>query len=183
MIAYLEGTLLRHTEEGCVLLVGGVGYAVAVARPVAEVGQGVKMWIEEVIREDRHDLYGFADLEEKRLFGVFTGVQGVGPKLALKILAAATADQLITHIHTGDVDFFTAISGIGKKTAQKIILDLKGVLVDQTHKGPQADEVSDALQSLGYRQEDIRAILPHLPEGTAEVRIKAALQALARYAR
>lgn len=183
MMAYLTGTVLRQTEEGCIVLVQGVGYAVALARPVAEVGQPVQLWIEEVIREDRHDLYGFADLEEKRLFGVFTGVQGVGPKLALKILAAATADQLIARIHAGDIDFFTSISGIGKKTAQKIILDLKGVLIDPTHRGQQADDVSEALQSLGYRQEDIRAVLPNLPQGTAEVRIKAALQALARYAR
>jgi Holliday junction DNA helicase RuvA len=183
MIAYLEGQVLKHTPDGLVVLVGGLGYGVAVARGTWEIGDSVKLWIEEVIREDRHDLYGFTSPEEQRLFTVFTGVQGVGPKLALKILAAASADQLISRIHAGDVDFFTSISGIGKKTGQKIILDLKGILVESKDHPLASDEVSDALQSLGYRAEDIRSVISALPEGSTEVRLKAALQSLSRYGR
>lgn len=177
MIAFLEGALVEHEAESVIVNVQGVGYRVFTTRQTAEVGELVHFYIHEVIREDRHDLYGFSSKDERDLFLMLTNVQGVGPKIGQKILAAASADALRKHIQQGDVDFFTSISGVGKKTAQKIILDLKGILVSDTGKVDEIhDDVLDALESLGYSRNDVTAILPHVSGETAEERVKSALQ-------
>lgn len=180
MIAFIEGTLADHEADAVVVNVGGLGYRVFTARVTAEVGEKVKFFIVEVIREDRYDLFGFTSKDEKDLFIMLTDVQGVGPKIGQKILAAASADALRKHIQTGDIDFFTSISGVGKKTAQKIILDLKGVLVGQDTDTMVRDDVTDALENLGYNREDIVAILPHVTGETPAERVKSALKMIGK---
>lgn len=178
MLAYLTGTIVAKTADAVVLDIHDVGYRVGVSEDVGEVGRKVTLHLAEVIREDRHDLYGFTSLDALVLFEALTGVQGVGPKVGMKIMAAGSPDTVRRVILAGDLNFFTGISGVGKKTAQKIILDLKGMLVDV---GPALhDEAADALEGLGYSKEDIAAVLPHIEGKTSEERIKAALRMLGR---
>ena len=180
MIAFIEGILADHESDAVIVNVGGLGYRVFTTRVSAEVGDKVKFFISEVIREDKHDLYGFASKDEKELFVMLTDVQGVGPKIGQKILAAASSDALRRHIQNGDLDFFTSISGVGKKTAQKIILDLKGVLVGGETEAMVHDDVTDALRNLGYDKDDIMAILPHVVGQTSEERVKSALKLISK---
>lgn len=182
MIAFLEGLLAEHEIDAVIVNVAGVGYRVFTTRVAAEVGEKVKLFISEVIREDKHDLYGFLSKDEKDLFVLLTDVQGVGPKIGQKILAAASSDALRQHIQSGDLNFFTSISGVGKKTAQKIILDLKGVLVGSAGETALVrDDVTDALENLGYAKEDIAAVMPHIIGTTSEERVKSALQMISKH--
>lgn len=180
MIAFVEGILVDHEADAVIVNVGGLGYRVFTTRISAEIGDKVKFFIVEVIREDRYDLFGFSTKDEKELFIMLTNVQGVGPKIGQKILAAASADALRRHIQTGDLDFFTSISGVGKKTAQKIILDLKGVLVGDDTEAMVRDDVTDALENLGYTKEDIVAVLPHVTGETSAERVKSALKMIGK---
>ena len=184
MIAFLEGIIAGHESDGVLLSIGGIGYRVFCTREVAEVGQSAKFWITEIIREDRHDLYGFLRREEQALFEQLMSVSGVGPKLAQKILTSGSSEDLVRHIHAGEVDFLTSIGGVGKKTAQKIILDLKGVLVsaDPKENGmTEHSDVSDALESLGYSKADVLAISKDIVGETTEARVKSALKLLSRH--
>ncbi len=180
MIAFIEGILAEHEADAVIINVGGLGYRVFTTRVTAEVGERIKLFISEVIREDRHDLFGFKTKEDKELFIMLTDVQGVGPKSGQKILAAASGEALRRHIQAGDLDFFTSISGVGKKTAQKIILDLKGVLVGQDTTALIRDDVTDALENLGYSKDDIIAVLPHVSGVTPAERVKSALQMIGK---
>jgi Holliday junction DNA helicase RuvA len=181
MIAFIEGILVEHAADGVVVNVNGVGYFLATTRVKSEIGDKVRFFVSEVIREDKFDLYGFETKDEKELFLILTGVQGVGPKLGQKILAAASPDSLRKHIQTGDVSFFTSISGVGKKTAQKIILDLKGVLVSESEEvTEEGNDIVEALESLGYRKEDISKVMKHVTGETIEAKVKSALKMLSR---
>ncbi len=181
MIAFIEGILVEHAADGVVVNVNGVGYFLATTRVKSEIGDKVRFFVSEVIREDKFDLYGFETKDEKELFLILTGVQGVGPKLGQKILAAASPDNLRKHIQTGDVSFFTSISGVGKKTAQKIILDLKGVLVSEGEEmTEEGNDIVEALEGLGYRKEDISKIMKHVTGETIEQKVKSALKMLSR---
>lgn len=178
MLAYLTGTIVTKTADAVVLDVHDVGYRVGVAEDLSPTGTKVTLHLSEVIREDRHDLYGFTSLDALVLFEALIGVQGVGPKVGMKIMSAGSPDAIRRVILAGDLNFFTGISGVGKKTAQKIILDLKGILVDA---GPVLhDEAADALEGFGYSKEDIAAVLPHVEGKTSEERIKSALRMLGR---
>lgn len=181
MLAYLEGKIAAQDLDSVIVAVGGIGYRVAISRALGEVGDSVRVFLYEVIREDRYDLYGFASRDELAMFEKLLTIDGVGPKMAQKILAAGTLDTVRTKIQSGDLAFLTSISGVGKKTAQKIILELKGVLVgDEVAANPVDMDVVDALQGLGYSKADIDPILSHLHGDNAEARIKAALQMLGK---
>lgn len=184
MIAFLEGSIAGHEHDGILLLVHGVGYRIFCSRESYEIGNTVKFWITEVIREDKYDLYGFTRREDQIFFEQLMSVSGVGPKLAQKILASGTTEEIIRHIHSGDVALLTSIGGVGKKTAQKIILDLKGVLVTgdatQALSGMHQD-VADALESLGYSKQDMMQIVSNITGNTTEERVKSALKLLSRH--
>lgn len=180
MIAFIEGILAEHEADGVIVNVNGIGYRIFAARVTAEVGERVKFFISEVIREDRHDLFGFTTKDDRELFIMLTDVQGVGPKIGQKILAATSGENLRKHIQAGNLEFFTSISGVGKKTAQKIILDLKGVLVGQDSAAFVRDDVTDALENLGYAKEDILAVLPHVSGETPAERVKSALKMIGK---
>lgn len=178
MIAFIEGILVDHEADAVIVNVGGVGYRIFTTRVKAEIGDKIKLFVVEVIREDKYDLFGFATKDEKELFILLTNVQGVGPKIGQKILSAASSDSLRKHIQAGDLDFFTSISGVGKKTAQKIILDLKGVLVENEAETMVQDDVTDALLNLGYTKEDIMAVLPHVTGTSSAERVRSALRTI-----
>lgn len=178
MLAYMEGSIAYIDEDAVVIDVNGLGYRVAVPRSVGEAGTKVRVFLAEIIREDRYDLYGFASRDELSFFHRLTGIDGVGPKMALKILAAGTLQDVQGKMQKGDLAFLTSISGVGKKTAQKIILELKGAIVAEEGEGD--PDVVEALLSLGYNRSDLEGIAPHLRGDTMEERMKSALQMLAK---
>lgn len=126
MYEYLNGVVTVVKPTYLVLEVNGIGYKLLVGNPYAyQVEQSTKIYVEQVIRDTEQVLYGFIDEAEKNLFDQLTSVAGIGPKSALAILAANDQNGLTLAIANGDVKFLTKFPGVGKKTAQQIILDLK----------------------------------------------------------
>lgn len=181
MLAFLEGTIATREPDGVVLFVAGVGYRVFTTGDVGSQGEVVRLHLSEVIREDRYDLYGFRTRDELMFFERLIGIDGVGPKMALKILSAGNESTLRSRIGAGDIGFLTGISGVGKKTAQKIVLELKGVLVDDAAAASGEDvDVVEALLGLGYNRSDIVGILPHVVGDRPEDRVRHALKLLGK---
>ncbi|MDB5160654.1 MAG: ATP-dependent helicase RuvA, partial [Candidatus Saccharibacteria bacterium] len=128
MIATLFGKVSEKTLDSVVIDCGGVGYGVNVTFEdygALEEGSDVKVYIYEHIRENSHDLYGFRALETKRLFEQLLSVNGVGPKMVLSILSLASAGQVRTAVAAGDTKFITQASGVGKRVAERVVVDLK----------------------------------------------------------
>src|SRR5436305_12840259 len=129
MIASLRGTLLVQGPDYVVIEAGGVGYHVGVPRPVIErlgnVGDEVRLLTHMIVREDAMLLFGFSDIAERAFFEMLLGVTGVGPKVALALLGAAPIDQLQVAIANENMALLAQVPGIGKKTAARLILELK----------------------------------------------------------
>ncbi len=128
-ITQLRGTLLDKTPAGLVIDCGGVGYGVTVPLSTFDrlpaTGDTVRLYIHHLIREDDQLLYGFASERERRFFQTLLSISGIGPKLALGVLSGLTPGELATAIAEGDVRRLSSISGVGKKTAERIIVELK----------------------------------------------------------
>jgi len=168
MIARLRGTPVASTPEGLVLDVGGVGYLVA-ATPTAlrkaEKADEVTVETYLHVREDTMQLYGFADRAERELFVQLLTVNGVGPKVALAIVSGSPADELRRAIVREDTARFVAIPGIGKKTAERIVLELKEKLEVAGVAAPAADFLArDALVELGWTVIDAERALQDVDE-------------------
>ncbi len=187
MIGYIEGKILHKDERVLILLVNGVGYTVAVTPPTlvqAIIGDNTTLWTHLAVREDALDLYGFVHQEELALFRLLIGVSGIGPKSALNVLSLADVSTLARAIASGDGSYLTKVSGIGKKIAEKIVLELKEKMnafaVDE-HEVPHAEtEALDALEALGYSPRDTRELVRVLAKEhtTTEAIIRKALQTL-----
>ncbi|OGN88533.1 MAG: Holliday junction DNA helicase RuvA [Chloroflexi bacterium RBG_13_46_9] len=193
MIASLQGIVDAIGTDWMVVNVGGVGFKVSVPTSVLSeggiTGHEIKLFTHLHVREDEMTLYGFAAPEDLRLFDIFLTVSGLGPKTALNMLSAMSSDQLSLAIATASVEMLTSISGIGKKTADRIILELKdkvGAFVTVTPAGRIAQENTDvlsALTSLGYSIAEASraiAIIPSDKKLSLEERIKLALQYLGK---
>ena len=171
MIGYLAGTVKHKDEKQLLLLTnGGVGYSVFPAGSLlveAEIGHDIEIFTSLVVREQELSLYGFLTRDEQLFFEKITTVSGVGPKMGLQILSQPL-DEWLAAVESGDVDFITRTPGVGKKMAQKIIVELKGKL-DLSEKAVQVSnhqrEALEALQSLGYDQGTIQAVLAQAPDG------------------
>jgi Holliday junction DNA helicase RuvA len=155
MIAFLEGQIVEKSATRVVLAVGGVGYEVAVPTSVVAslpaVGRTARVHTRMVVREDSMTLYGFAGTDERELFDLLTGVTGVGPKVALSFLSALAPDAIRRAVVAGDAATLTVVPGVGKKVAQRVVLDLRDKLGGDTVlvlEGPLAD-VREALLQLG----------------------------------
>jgi Holliday junction DNA helicase RuvA len=155
MISFLEGEIVEKAGTRVVIAVGGVGYDVSVPTSVAAtlppVGRTARVHTRMVVREDSMTLYGFADADERTLFDLLTGVTGVGPKVALSFLSALTPDEIRRSVIAGDAATLTIVPGVGKKVAQRVVLDLRERLGGDTVlvvEGPLAD-VREALLHLG----------------------------------
>ncbi len=184
MIARLRGTVVSRAPEAVVLDVGGVGYLVqATQRALAKARSGNEVALDTYlhVREDALQLYGFAEPAERELFELLLSVSGVGPKVALAILSNSTPGDLRRAIALEDETRFVAIPGIGKKTAQRIVLELKEKLgaVDIAGEAPAQELVArDALVELGYSvPEAERALAGTDPELPPEERVRQALRA------
>ena len=181
MFYYIDGTLTLIDGTVAVVDCGGVGYALnttANSLSRLRIGERARMYVYTVIREDCFDLYGFASIEEKRSFEMLVGVSGVGPKAAQSILSSNTPEALTMAVVSGNEKALTVVPGIGKKIAQRILLELKDKLgkdlegfgQDPSSHGPSAstfgaDKLADAaaaLSVLGYGNNEITAALKGL---------------------
>ena len=189
MIASLEGVVGAVAFDSLVIEVGGIGYRVFAAPAVlstATPGGRLKLHTYHLVREDQQALFGFATTEELAFFELLMTVSQVGPRLALAITSAHPVTKLQLAIVTDDVDVYTSVSGVGRKTAQRIILELKekvhaaGIAASGT-SATDSDVVA-ALESLGYTATEARRAAAAVAgtEGELDARIKAALQELAR---
>ena len=176
MIGYLKGTVVANEErELTVLTEGGVGYVVGVT-PTLNVkypeGENISLFVQTFVREDAIDLYGFERIEEKHLFNLLCEVNKIGPKTALSILAFAPIEEIVSAIISANSQFFKKISGVGAKTAEKIIIDLKdktdrfsAIQSSSAADAPalsndrQTKEAAEALTALGYNPLQIRHAL------------------------
>jgi Holliday junction DNA helicase RuvA len=155
MISFLDGEVVEKGANRVVLLVGGVGYDVQVPTSMVTrlpgAGRPARVFTRMVVRDDAMLLYGFGSKDERALFEELTGVSGVGPKVALSFLSALDAASLRRAVIAGDVDALTIVPGVGKKVAQRVILDLRDRLGGEgelTVEGPLA-ETREALVALG----------------------------------
>ena len=188
MIARLRGKPVGSTPDGLVLDVGGVGYLVAATPSAIRKADGVDEVVVETymhVREDTLQLYGFAERAERELFIQLLSVNGIGPKVALAIVSGSPADDLRRAIVREDIARFQAIPGIGKKTAERIVLELKEKLAASVSIAPangigDADDhvvARDALVELGYSLTDAeRALSQTDSSATPEERVRQALR-------
>ena len=182
MISRLRGTAVARAGDRIVLDVGGVGYALAVTPTAlrrAEGGGEVTLETYLHVREDALQLYGFAEAAERELFEHLLAVSGVGPKVALAIVSGSPTIELRRAIALEDTARFEAIPGIGKKTAQRVVLELKEKLALEVVPDGSLDLVArDALVELGYSLvEAERALASTDPEAPPEERVRQALKA------
>ncbi len=191
MIGFLQGTVAGRTSEVCFLDVGGVGYRVACsAKTLAALpglGQDALLWTHLNVREDQLALYGFAAEAELEMFEALISVSGVGPKVALAVCSAFTPESFRRTLVTDDLAAITSVPGIGKKTAQRMLLELKDKLElpDLVVAGGRSDALTQArsaLENLGYSAGEVRVALNELKsEEAASVEdvVKSALRVLA----
>ena len=193
MIGSLRGTVLERTEDGNALVeVGGVGYYVAVTpRTLAELepGANVFLHVHHHIREDAQTLFGFLHRDERTTFQVLIATHGIGPALALAILGTHTPSALVDIIAGNDLGALTLVPGVGKKTAERLLIELRNKLslpmLDPVSpggggtKGSVVGDVREALAGLGYGPEEIREALREVPsDGDAATVLRDALKLL-----
>src|SRR2546421_2058141 len=159
MIAHLRGKLALKDPARVVVDVNGVGYEVFVPlttfTALPETGSEVSIDVHTHVREDMIALYGFSTRRERRIFEKLMTISGIGPKLAVTILSGGSVEDLVTAIKRSDLPRLTAIPGVGKKTAERIILELKDRLQDFAEgpiKSPVESDVLSALENLGYNR-------------------------------
>ena len=199
MIAHLRGRILEKHPNRIIVDVNGVGYDVAVPLStfygLGEPGHDVMLRVHTHVREDALALYGFATTLEQDLFERMIAVSGIGPKLALAVLSGIEPQELIRAIERGDVARLTSIPGVGKKTSERIVLELKDRLPraqsaamtadrGEPSAPPLRDDLLSALVNLGYHrplaEKAVAAALKTVPDGGFERTLKQALRELAR---
>jgi Holliday junction DNA helicase RuvA len=197
MISHLIGTVEHVDQNHVVIEVGNIGYHVKVPASVLSrlpaVGEKVKLFTIQVVREDDISLYGFLAKEERSLFSLFLSVSGIGPKLAMALISGFSLDRLVSGIAQGDVELLSSISGIGRKTAERIVVELKekiarayAIQPAQMAAGMKGEQgiISDsisALIALGYSPREARDAITQLKTdnlASVEEVIKEALKAL-----
>ena len=188
MYEYLNGELAHILPTAIVIDVHGVGYQVVFANPYRlqdSLKKQIKVLVQQVVREDSITLYGFISSEERELFQRLISVSGIGPKSAMSILANDDTEGFVNAVESGNVTYLTKFPGVGKKTAQQIILDLKGKfesLPEETTKTVVStnqatlEEAKEALLGLGYSVKEITKIWKAL-EATAPSTTQEALKA------
>jgi len=189
MIGYLSGEVFEIFENYILLLVNGVGYKIYPTKNCLEgsqKGKKASYYITSIIKEDLFDLYGFESMEDKNLFDLMINISGIGPRTAIAILSKFKVKDIVTAVTSGNAEFFSGIPRLGKKNAQKLIIELKTKLGDLTPmslvESQEKMEIIDALKSLGYQEHEI---MPRLGEissmgDTLELKIKYALKNLGK---
>lgn len=186
MIAFLDGKVEYLRDGYIVLNVGGVGYKVGIGPNLVtkiHPGDGLEVYTYTQVREDILALYGFETLEELDLFELLISVSGIGPKAAMGILSAASADKIRASIVNQDPTLLSSVSGVGKKTAEKVVVELKnkvGATGSLFDVGGKAEDVYEALMQLGFKPNEAREAIAAMPadcEG-AENQLKYCLTSL-----
>ncbi len=186
MIAYLSGTVIFETSDGVVLNINNVGYSVITSERTrlwaSTQTQEISFFIHTLVRENTFDLYGFETEQELYFFKKLIDVSGIGPKSALGIVGLASTDTLYQAIVNQNIDFLTSVPGIGKKTAERMCIELRDKLKDyrgnkELSQNEHDRDVIDALLALGYSQGQVHQALSHIDTNISErnERIKAAL--------
>lgn len=190
MIAHIQGKIVEKFANSVIIDVHGVGYEVALSSINYDnllLNDEVKVYTYHLVREQSEDLFGFTSLAEKKLFELLISVQGVGPKNAMAILSLAPAEEVRNAIANADAAFIAKASGIGKRSSERVIVDLKEKVGLPTHYGrtvePQTqvtlpnDEALEALMALGFQLADATRALDGVdPNLTVEERIRLALK-------
>jgi Holliday junction DNA helicase RuvA len=193
MIAHLRGKLLEKHPNQAVVETGGVGYDVTISIPtfseLTSIGTEVALHIHTHVREDQLALYGFGRPEEKQLFEKLITVSGIGPKLGITILSGMPADDMVRAIRGNDIARLTKIPGIGKKTAERMVLELRDKLppqgADQVREVPSLsatqEDVLSALVNLGYQRAAAEKALSSVEKnGPFDAMFRAALAVMAK---
>ncbi|HAU66477.1 MAG: Holliday junction ATP-dependent DNA helicase RuvA [Candidatus Uhrbacteria bacterium GW2011_GWF2_39_13] len=181
MLAFIKGIVLHQGIGYLLLECGGIGYKITLPETIVCHAQDqATFFLHEVVRENERELFGFTSIGQLELFWKLLNVSGVGPRSGQKIVFSDETDHIKAKIMAGDVVSLTHIPGIGKKTAQKIILELKGVLAEEPLMNIGDLDAVEALVGLGYSRRDAQDALFELEETDTENRIRAALKRLSR---
>lgn len=191
MISFLQGQVFKKNNKGIVLLVNNIGYRVFLSSKDLEninLQQELELFIHTHVKEDLLDLYGFSKEDSLEFFQQLISVSGVGPKSALNIISLAPLDDLKKAITSGDPGILQQVSGIGKKTAERLVVELKEKIItnlseefDQQMFGDQ--QLISALTSLGYKEKEIRDVLQEIkldPAAELGLKLKEVLKFLAK---
>ena len=192
MIGRIAGTLLEKNPPHIVVDCGGVGYEIDVPMStlynLPDAGQAVVLLTQQVVREDAHLLYGFGSAAERDAFRQLTRISGVGPRIALAVLSGLSVAELAQAVTMQESGRLTKIPGIGKKTAERLLLELKGKLgadlsltIDVNRPAPAGNDVLNALLTLGYSDREALAAIRQLAPGlSVSEGIRQALRALSK---
>ena len=185
MIGSIRGKIILKTEKYLIVETAGVGYKINVSLDVLsktkKVESEIFLFIHTHVREEVFDLYGFLDKEELEFFEMLINVSGIGPKGALTILGIASIETMRKAISTGDTTYLTKISGIGRKTAEKIVIELRDKIGEEKSGTSLQGELDalEALKSLGYSQNEAREALKKVtPDANTNTKIREALKIL-----
>ena len=192
MIASISGEVLSRRPDHVVINTGGVGYQLSVSaetlRSVPTIGKQVSLFSQLIARDDALTLYGFATEEERGLFGLLTSVSGVGPKVALAALSGGPARELLGAIAAGDAKRFQAVPGIGKRTAERIIVELRERVAGELEGDADGAEIAirrpddprslarEGLLNLGYSPQEAERLLADADGERPEELVQAALR-------
>lgn len=185
MLGYLKGTIIHQDLKSVILLVSGVGYKIYTNTTILDKPdqKTVEFWTHLAVRENALDLFGFRTKEELEFFELLISVSGIGPKSALGILTIATIPNLKHAISTGDISHLIKVSGVGKKNAEKIVVELKDKVQDLTgdvaYSNSSDVDALEALKSLGFGEKEVREVLKKVSDilDTGE-KVKKALKLL-----
>ncbi|MEK7117314.1 MAG: Holliday junction branch migration protein RuvA [Patescibacteria group bacterium] len=188
MIGQIRGKIIHLSLTRATVEVGGLGYVVNSTPSFLEkmhIGNEAKFWTHMAVRENDISLYGFGSEEELKMFESLLSVSGIGPKSALGILGVAGLETLTNAIVTGNTSMLTKIGGVGKKTADKIVLELSGKVASSKNMSEAMKDdldVFEALKTLGYRENEIKETLKEMPKEItgANDKIKQALKMLGK---
>lgn len=182
MIATIEGLVTERVGDSVIIELSGIGYEVIVTASdwgSSPVGKSKKFYIYDHVREDARVLYGFGSQATKQLFLKLLSVNGVGPKVAMQVVGAASLDRLQQAIAAGDTDLFKGVSGVGKKTAERIMVDLRGKVeaTGTVGEASSGDLAYQALLGLGYTAQQAAEAVSKIPANISDeqARVKAAL--------
>jgi Holliday junction DNA helicase RuvA len=185
MIGSIKGKIILKTEKFLIVETGGVGYKINVSAntlsKIQEKKDKIFLFVHTHVREDVLDLYGFLDRAELEFFEMLINISGIGPRGALAILGIASIETLKKAIGTGDLGYLTKISGIGRKTAEKIVIELRDKIGEEKSGGSLQGELDalEALKSLGYSQNEAREALKKVSVDTdTNAKIREALKIL-----
>lgn len=182
MYSYIKGMVMEINSNNITLDNNGIGYLIYTPNPYSfEINKEYTVYIYDYIREDEHSLYGFKKYEEKELFLKLIDVKGLGPKMALPIIAMGSINGIADAINRENILYLKKFPKIGDKLARQMILDLKGKIIasGEVKEMDNADELLEALKGLGYKDKDIKMVLPQVnKELKLEEQIKESLRLL-----